>query len=218
MNKIVILFSLFIIYSVIGWLYETIATSITRKKKTERGFLIGPYCPVYGFGSVFMILTLTKYKSDPLVLFIMAAVLCSALEYFTSYIMEKLFHARWWDYSDHKYNIQGRISLTTSILFGIGGIFLIMFANPFFISIIDKINPILLNTIAIMLFIIFITDSIISFVIINRFKKEFDRTDGDATEEATKLVMETIKGKSIYSKRLLNSFPNLQIKKKKSVK
>ena len=102
-------FLLFISYSVIGWIMETILKTIEYKKFVNRGFLIGPYCPIYGCGALLMTFLLQGYAEDPIVLFVFNIIICSILEYSTSYIMEKIFKARWWDYSYTKYNINGRI-------------------------------------------------------------------------------------------------------------
>jgi len=106
---------LFFIYAILGWIIETTLVSIEKKKFVNRGFLIGPYCPIYGFGGLAITILLKNYTKDPIVLFLMAVIICACLEYFTSYIMEKLFKARWWDYSKKKYNINGRICLETII-------------------------------------------------------------------------------------------------------
>ena len=79
----------------------------------NRGFLIGPCCPIYGCGCLLFILILPKYLDDPIVLFILAATICSVLEYITSWIMEKLFNTRWWDYSKRRFNLDGRVCLGT---------------------------------------------------------------------------------------------------------
>ena len=99
------IFYIFIIYSILGWLMEVIIVSSKKRKITARGFLIGPWCPIYGFGALFITLLLKKYYNDPVALFIMSFLMGTILEYVTSYLMEKLFHARWWDYSDHKFQI-----------------------------------------------------------------------------------------------------------------
>ena len=112
-------FLLFIIYAVIGWCMEVICKLIQYKKFVDRGFLIGPYCPIYGVGALLITFFLNKYVQDPVVLFVMAVVVCGILEYLTSYFMEKIYHARWWDYSSKKFNINGRICLSNLIAFGI---------------------------------------------------------------------------------------------------
>ena len=93
-------FLIFLIYSFGGWLIESIGNLITKKKFVNRGFLIGPYCPIYGLGVILITLLLSRYKEDLIVLFFLSAILCGILEYFTSFFMEKLFKARWWDYSN----------------------------------------------------------------------------------------------------------------------
>jgi Predicted membrane protein len=119
----------FVIYSILGWVYETILCSVKQKRFINRGFLNGPYCPIYGCGAVLDILLLGKI-TNPVLLFLAAALLTGVLEYFTSFTMEKLFHARWWDYSDKKFNINGRVYLTGVIAFGIFSLVLILFLHP----------------------------------------------------------------------------------------
>ena len=98
-------FILFIIYAMIGWCIEIINGLIQTKKFVNRGFLIGPYCPIYGVGGILITLLLSKYYDDPIVLFFMGIAVCGILEYLTSYIMEKFFKARWWDYSKRKFRL-----------------------------------------------------------------------------------------------------------------
>ena len=90
---------LFFIYSFAGWLMETVQISIRQKKFVNRGFLIGPYCPIYGCGVILITLLLQKYAGDIPLTFILSILICGTLEYMTSYVMEKIFKARWWDYS-----------------------------------------------------------------------------------------------------------------------
>ena len=127
------LFILFFIYSVLGYIVESISVSMIEGKVVwSRGFLIGPYIPIFGTGSILMVLILKKYYDDIFALFIMSMIVCLTLEYLTSYIGEKLFHLRWWNYSDKKFNINGRICLENGILFGVAGIFIIRYVNSFF--------------------------------------------------------------------------------------
>ena len=108
---------------------ETIFVGIQKKRIVDRGFLIGPYCPIYGVGALVMIFYLTQYKDNILTVFILGVVICSLLEYFTSYVMEKLFKTRWWDYSNNKFNLNGRICGFNSLLFGIAGVLVIYFVQ-----------------------------------------------------------------------------------------
>ena len=145
LRTIELYFLLFFTYSVLGWIMEVTKTLIDKKKFVNRGFLIGPYCPIYGFGALLITFLLKKYTADPIALFIMAIVVCGILEYLTSYFMEKIFHARWWDYSQKKYNINGRVCLDTIIPFGLLGMFIMYVSNPFLIEKLESLPEIALN-------------------------------------------------------------------------
>ena len=103
-------FILFIIYSILGWSLEVLLSLYEHKRFINRGFLIGPYCPIYGAGSILLTLLLTNYENNIIILFILSMVICGILEYFVSFILEKIFKLRWWDYTNMKFNINGRIS------------------------------------------------------------------------------------------------------------
>ena len=203
-------FLLFIIYSFIGWIVELINVLIIEHKIVDRGFLIGPYLPIYGFGALFIITFLSKYKSDLITLFCMSTIICATLEYITSFIMEKLFHARWWDYSSNKFNINGRICLETASLFGIGGCIIIYIIQPILDSIILFFNPLFLNIAAIVLAIIFVADLLVSFKIIYSFKTITNDVRKDSSNEINKMVKKVLSSRSIFTKRLILAFPNVQ--------
>ena len=118
-RKIIIMFG---IYSIIGWIGEVIYCYIYDKKFTNRGFLFGPFCPIYAFGALFIIFMLSKYKSNPFLIFSFGLIGCSIIEFITSFIMEKIFNSKWWDYSKYKFHISGRICLINNLIFGIGSI------------------------------------------------------------------------------------------------
>ena len=196
-------FSLFIIYSFIGWIMEVVWNLFTDKKLVNRGFLIGPYCPIYGVGCLLLILLLGKFKSDPVILFFMSIIVCSILEYSTSYIMEKLFKARWWDYSEYKLNLNGRICAATMIPFGILGVLVVYYLNPF-VSGFVPFNNIVFSIILIF----FVLDFGISFGIIENMKRTITTITKDSSEKKTKMVKEKILSKSFLHKRLLRAFPS----------
>ena len=129
MEQISILITSFFIYSVAGWLWETIICSIHEQKFVYRGFLSGPYCPIYGFGALSFLFFASPFKFSPPILFIAGTIIASALEYSTSYVLEKSFNTKWWDYSDHKYNLNGRIALIPSLFWGFLSMILIYFVN-----------------------------------------------------------------------------------------
>ena len=202
------MFLLFIIYAFLGWIVEIINNVVVFKKFVNRGFLIGPYCPIYGVGGLIATIFLTKYKESIIVLFVMSMFLFALLEYFTSYLMEKLFKARWWDYTDYRFNINGRICLETLIPFGLLGCFAIYVVNPIIFSIFNMTNIVVLRIIAIVIFIIFIIDFTVSLKIINSFKDTAVKfLKKDNTEEITKKVKEILISKSVWTKRLIESFP-----------
>jgi len=219
-------FLLFFIYSSIGWLLESTYTSIKSKKVINRGFLIGPYCPIYGTGGLCLTLYLTQYKDNILTVFFLSILICSIIEYLTSYLMEKIFNARWWDYSDRKFNLNGRVCGENAIAFGIISVLVIYFINPLIKKIIFKITPNITLIISVILFIIFITDTIISCNIVSKLKStinSFD-TNKDITIDISNLVKNTLKeNKKILQSRLIKAFPNstlskIIIKSKKTLK
>ena len=205
--------ALFFIYSFAGWVMETVQISIRQKKFVNRGFLVGPYCPIYGVGCISMILLLNRYINDPFTLFIMSILLFSFLEYFTSYFMEKIFKIRWWDYSRRKFNINGRICLETMIPFGLGGMFIMYIVNPFFLKMLSHIPDVLLTVISIVLALVFIFDLCMSTKIIFNLKSTVRNIKKDSTEEITAKVKDFIMNNAKYAKkRLVKAFPKLKIK------
>ena len=209
-NTFCFYFILFIIYSFMGWLMEVIVQLVEKHRFVNRGFLVGPYCPIYGWGCISMIILLTKYMNNYIVFFIMAILICSVLEYFTSFFMEKIFRARWWDYSDKKFNINGRICMETMIPFGILGTIILYFVNPFFVGILNKIPIKTLNTISIIIFFIFLADNIISFDVILKFKSTMKTVEADGTFEITKRVKEVLLSRNWLYRRLIKAFPNIK--------
>ena len=207
------LFLVFFIYSFLGYLVESTCVSFNKKKIiVSRGFLIGPYLPIFGFGGLLMTLTLEKYRDDLLALFIMSMVICLSIEYFSSYILEKLFKLRWWDYSKKHFNLNGRICLDVGLMFGVAGIISIKFINPI-IKHFFSITPInTLKILAIIFAIIISIDFIVSTKTIIKFKNSFTRYAKDSTGEVKSKVLEELSKNSFFTKRLINAFPNAKDK------
>lgn len=135
-TQLVYAYFYFILYSMMGWVCETTYVSIGKGHFVNRGFLYGPYIPIYGFGSLIALYPLGGHVADhphnPLFIFFIGGLLCTVLEYITSWLMEVLFHMRWWDYSNKKFNIHGRVCLLNSTLFGIMLLVLVYIVHPFF--------------------------------------------------------------------------------------
>lgn len=124
-------FLLFLIYSFIGWIWETLYCSLNTAHFVNRGFLYGPLCPIYGFGGLLIMYLLHPLAETWWQLFLAAAIVCSVLEYFTSWLLEALFHTRWWDYSRRRFNLHGRIFLGGALCFGLMGTLAEHFVQPF---------------------------------------------------------------------------------------
>lgn len=143
----------FFFYSAVGWLGESIYCSVGARKWVNRGFLKGPMCPIYGTGALAMAITLTPVKNldlrvplfghsvliTPLLVFIAGMVVCDIVEFITSVLMEKLFHARWWDYSNKKFNIQGRICLGHTFYWGIASLLFLYLVHPIVVKLFSQL-------------------------------------------------------------------------------
>lgn len=210
-DKIVFYFLIFFIYSVIGYICEVSSICLkTKKLSFSRGFLIGPYLPIFGFGGLIITLLLNKYVDEPITVFILGTFYSCLLEYLTSYFMERLFHLRWWDYSHNKFNINGRICLETGFLFGVGSLVINYITNPLLFNLF-RITPLfLIRIIGIILFIIMLLDTIISVITIT--KLEIDTTkfiNKDATKEIKEKITISLHKYRFFHSRLLEAFPNI---------
>lgn len=134
------LFLRFIIYSVLGWVCEMLYCFAGSGKVVNRGFLKGPYCPVYGIGSVIMVQMLDNVNTHPLLALVVVIVVSASLEYFTSWLLEAMFGIRWWDYSKRRFNLNGRICLKNSLLFGVLGMVLVYIVDPRISGELDRIS------------------------------------------------------------------------------
>ncbi len=167
----------FFFYSAFGWTLEVGYCYIKKKRFINRGFLHGPLCPIYGVGALSMLLTLSWCKNlgwaGPVVAFFLGILVCDIVEYLTSYIMEKLFDKRWWNYSKKKYNLHGRICLEHSCYWGVGSVLMVYVLHPLGAEnlselISDKVKVILFAIIMI----IFIVDLIATVIKTLKAKKE----------------------------------------------
>ena len=150
------IFLWFLIYSFLGWAWECILVFFEEHRFVNRGFLNGPYCPIYGLGAILFIFT-TNTLANPILRFALGATLACALEYVTSFLLELLFHARWWDYSQYRYNLHGRICLIGFALFGFFAV-VIPYVQYYFQAFIESLPASLTNSLASILSIVFIAD------------------------------------------------------------
>lgn len=171
------LLTYFIIYSFLGWIMESIVRSVCEKKIINTGFLIGPFCPIYGIGAIILFLFLDKFENKILSLFFVAIIVLTTWEYIVGVLLEKLFNTKYWDYSEQKFNFQGRICLVNSICWGVLGVIFVEYIHPFIQSLILKINPILLKYIIVIVAIIMFADMIISIIKVKNIKSTLERVE-----------------------------------------
>ncbi|WP_315167161.1 putative ABC transporter permease [Metaclostridioides mangenotii] len=131
----------FFLYSFLGWLCESIYCSVGNKKVINRGFLNGPICPIYGFGAMLVIFLIEGFRDNIFFLFLFGMLITSMLEYISGYLLETLFNTKWWDYSNRKFNIKGRVCLKNAIYFGIMSVVLIRVIHPFITDIVNDFSP-----------------------------------------------------------------------------
>jgi uncharacterized membrane protein len=130
----------FILYSIVGWAFESLQFTIYEKKFVNRGFLNGPLCPVYGFGALLIFFILENRTDSLVILFFAAVALTTTLEYITAVILEHVFHAKWWDYSMFPMNFKGRVSPISSAVFGVLSVVGVKIVQPFVQDLTDKIS------------------------------------------------------------------------------
>lgn len=139
METILNTFLLFYIFCLAGWIWESLYISIKNKKIVNRGFLNGPYIPIYGFGGISVYLFLQKYSTtlfdiNSLYIYFYGCMFATCLEYITSLLLEKIFKARWWDYSNDFLNLNGRICIKASLFWGVLAVIFIQLINPFLLN------------------------------------------------------------------------------------
>ena len=150
-----------------GYIYEVIFYLLFDHELVNRGFLYGPYLPVYGFGAVILVLLLKRFKKNPLVVFLFAMFVTGVVEYFTGYLMWQIYHKMWWDYTGLFLNIDGYVCLRSVLTFGIGGILLIYLIEPLICKFISNIKKKVYRVSCVLLFII-IFDFILTIMFRNK--------------------------------------------------
>ena len=141
----------FIFYAFLGWCTEVVYAAVNTGRFINRGFLNGPYCPIYGFGVLFVISLLFPFKDNLLYMFVGSVLITSAIEFTGGYVLEKMFHQKWWDYSGKPFNIRGYICLQFSLVWGLACLVIVDRIHPF-IEIIVKYIPVLASQIALTVF------------------------------------------------------------------
>lgn len=162
MKKFELCFWNFIIFAIIGWVYEELYYIFCIFKLTNCGTMIGPWLPIYGSAGLLIYLISKKINKNPIKMFAITFVLSGIIEYCTSYYLEKVYHMRWWDYSEFAFNLNGRICLLGLLVFSLLGVFVMMVILPFTEKIYNKMNVKLRRILIYSLFILFSIDFIYS--------------------------------------------------------
>lgn len=186
---------IFMIYAFLGWCTEVAYAALELKQFVNRGFLNGPVCPIYGFGVLVVLVILTPLKKNFLLLFLGSVILTSVIEFITGFLLEKIFHNQWWDYSDENFNICGYVCLKFSILWGIGCTLVMDVIHPTIDKFI-KFMPKILGMILLVFFCItFVVDIVITVCAILKFNERLKLIDETAAK--LKVVSNEI-GENIY--------------------
>lgn len=205
----------FIFYSFIGCLLETLFGLYSKGViESRQSFLFGPFCVIYGIGAVLMITFLSSFKNNPIKLFILSAILGIFAEYVMSYICEKMFHFKWWDYTGMALNVNGRICLYFTVMWGALGVILIKYVNPLLDKAINFIKKRVDNRIlkvAVLLIIGFlIFDASISALALKSFYAKIVK-DFDLDLKASEYADLSIDNDLFSESNMLLIYPNIQI-------
>ena len=172
---------------------------------------MGPWCPIYGFGAVFISLLLSRHAEDPLAVFGLAILICGILEYSASYMLEKIFHARWWDYSTKKFNLNGRVCADTLLPFGLLGLLLVYAITPVMFSCFDLLSKTMIQIICLSLSLLFLADITISTTTLVKIRVHAGKLNGDSTEKITNEVRSVLAEKSALVRRMMRAFPEARL-------
>ena len=219
----------FLLYAIVGYMLEVIYAALVLGKFVNRGFLNGPWCPIYGFGMVIVAITLRPLSSSLIILFIGSVIVTSLIEFVTGCVLEKVFHQKWWDYTDEPFNLGGYICLKFSLIWGVACVFVVKLVLPFT----DMLCKLLRNTVGLIVIFtllgLLLADLAATVVTIAGIKKKMRLMDSIAAKLKENsnnvggfLSEETLELKQRFdqlseqltekggAKRVLNAFPNLK--------
>lgn len=210
-------FLIFLAYSCLGWLIEIASTALQHRRIYNRGFLIGPICPIYGVGAVLGSWIFSGIDQNWLI-FLLCTISGGLLEYVTSLWMEACFHVRWWDYKKQPFNINGRTCLGAMLGIGLLGVLVVKVFTPAMLDFFGGFNAVVIYIVAAVLFAVSLVDLIWSLILILHFKVAAGTVEADATAEISNNIRNVMMERSKLDRRLAKAFPDLTVSQKQSRK
>ncbi len=230
----------FMLYSVGGWVMETVLFAVRDRNFVKRGFLFGPVCPIYGTAAVILSLLFYGKVENIFLLFLLGFLTCGSIEYITHFLMEKLFHAMWWDYSGRRFNIKGRVYLMGLVGYGIGSVVIVKLIQPLVVKLTDMIPDNVLYIICFIVYSIALVDISLTladlknvikvmkqaqYFIFSNLQKGMDNTE-EAIKKSVNSIKETesfksfaksIKSENSIIQRIRRRYPNFTLERFKHI-
>ena len=203
---------MFFFYSFLGWCMEVVLKYIQLHRFVNRGFYTGPVCPIYGSGAVLITLVvqwLSPLESAVGTTFAISFLLCGALEYFTSLVMEKRFHARWWDYSQKPMNLHGRVWIGNLVLFGLGGVAVVHLMNPVLLESLADFTIMAQEIAAGVLVALFAADYVLTHFMMKLVKTGVESSEADSTEALNKEIRLLLSNRNVFYRRFADAYPDV---------
>ena len=195
----------FVFFSIIGFISEVIYCSLNKRKSGKA--LYGPWCPLYGLGGLLIISIVSHVPENMFIIYLVSVLVASFTEYLVSVILEMIFDMKWWDYSFKKFNLNGRICLENSLLFGVLGILIFYFYLPLKVYMISICDPLLLKIIVYLLFTAMCIDGVITIIEAFEVKYRYQLIKKIGLNNKDKLKSKLAKLKSSFNfKRLIYEF------------
>ena len=211
-DRLINLILLFFAYAFLGWCIEVTLKYFQFHRFINRGFLTGPWLPIYGSGAA--LITVVIKGLAPLefsvgTTFIVSFLLCGFLEYMTSYVLEKRFHARWWDYSQKPMNLHGRVWIGNLVLFGLGGVLIVHLFDPLLYRLFALISLPTREIMAATLSVIIAADFVMSHFVLKLVKTGVEQSEADNTEQISREVRLLLSDRSVFYRRFADAYPEV---------
>ena len=212
-ESLINLIFLFFVFSVLGWMIEVSLKFIDFGRFVNRGFLIGPYCPIYGLGSVLIILVTQNFQEQEHSLafvFLVSLLVCGLVEYLVSYFLEAHYHARWWDYSNRPMNLNGRIWIGNLVLFGLGGLAIDRVFEPWIMDGLALMPLVWKQGLALAIVLVMLVDLILSYFVMKLVKVNVEGSKADNTQAIRQEMKVLVTNKNILYRRFINAYPDVK--------